>query len=112
MSATKPIWLASAFLILAFWSALSYAGPAEDNVIGAFEGYCLDNLNAPDRATILDLGGNAEPLARPIVRAPAHVRKQGAVGSLLRASFAVQEFGDLDAEITVTNELIERVNAA
>jgi AbiV family abortive infection protein len=61
---------------------------------------------------ILDLWGNAEPLSKPIVRRTAHVRKQAAVGSLLLASFAVQEFGDLDAEITVTDELIERVNAA
>jgi AbiV family abortive infection protein len=61
---------------------------------------------------ILDLWGNAEPLSKPIVRRTAHVRKQAAVGSLLLASFAVQELGDLDAEITVTDELIERVNAA
>lgn len=61
---------------------------------------------------ILDLWGNAEPLSKPIVRRKAHVRKQAAVGSLLLASFAVQEFGDLDAEVTVTDEVIERVNAA
>jgi AbiV family abortive infection protein len=60
---------------------------------------------------ILDLWENAEPLSKPIVRRTTHVRKQAAVGSLLLASFAVQEFGDLDAEITVTDELIERVNA-
>jgi hypothetical protein len=50
MSATKTIRLASAVLILTCCSAQSYAGPSEDNVIGAFESYCLDNLNAPDRA--------------------------------------------------------------
>jgi hypothetical protein len=50
MSAIKTIRLASAVLLLACWSAQSYAGPAEDNVIGAFESFCLDNLNAPDRA--------------------------------------------------------------
>jgi hypothetical protein len=30
----------------------------------------------------------------------------------LLASFAVKEFGDLEAEITITDELIERLNAA
>jgi hypothetical protein len=50
MSATKTIRLGSAVLIFVCWSAQSYAGPAEDNVIGAFESFCLDNLNAPDRA--------------------------------------------------------------
>jgi hypothetical protein len=50
MSANTTIRLASAALTLVCWSAQSRAGPAEDNVIGAFESYCLDNLNAPDRA--------------------------------------------------------------
>jgi hypothetical protein len=49
--ATKTIRLASAGSALVFCCAPSAAGPAEDNVIGAFESYCLDNLNAPDRAT-------------------------------------------------------------
>jgi hypothetical protein len=47
---TGTIRLASAAVIFVCWSAQSRAGPAEDNVIGAFESYCLDNLNAPDRA--------------------------------------------------------------
>jgi hypothetical protein len=41
---------ASTALALVCWSAPSVAGPVEDNVIGAFETYCLDNLNAPDKA--------------------------------------------------------------
>jgi hypothetical protein len=51
------------------WAALglfqfctpSAAGPADDNVIGAFESYCLDNLNMPDVAIkLLDALGLAE----------------------------------------------------
>ena len=61
---------------------------------------------------ILDIWGNVEPLSKPVVRRSAHVRKQAAVGSLLLASFAVKEFGDLDAEVTITDELVERVRAA
>jgi hypothetical protein len=37
-------------LALLCGTAQSAAGPIEDNVIGAFESYCLDNLNEPDRA--------------------------------------------------------------
>jgi len=48
--ATKTIRLVSAGLALVFRCEPSAAGPAEDNVIGAFESYCLDNLNAPNRA--------------------------------------------------------------
>jgi AbiV family abortive infection protein len=61
---------------------------------------------------ILEVWADVEPLSKPIVRRTAHVRKQAAVGSLLLASFAVKEFGDLDAEIAITDELIERVRAA
>jgi hypothetical protein len=43
----------------------SAAGPAEDNVIGAFESFCLDNLNAPDRATRL-----IDALRRPQIPEP------------------------------------------
>jgi AbiV family abortive infection protein len=61
---------------------------------------------------ILEIWGNVEPLSKPIVRRTAHVRKQAAVGSLLLASFAVREFGDLHIEVTVTDELIQRVSTA
>ena len=50
MSPTKTLRFASVAISLACWSAASRAGPVEENVIGAFESYCLDNLNAPDRA--------------------------------------------------------------
>src|SRR5258707_14380271 len=53
--------LVSAGLALAGWCAPSVAGPAEDNVIGAFESYCLGNLNAPDRTIrMIDALGLAE----------------------------------------------------
>jgi hypothetical protein len=42
--------LAWAGLVLVYCCAPSIAGPAEDNVIGAFESYCLGNLNTPERA--------------------------------------------------------------
>jgi hypothetical protein len=48
-SSTRTICSASAALVLVCWSAQSAAGPAEDNVIGAFESFCLDNLNMPER---------------------------------------------------------------
>jgi hypothetical protein len=43
----RLVWAA---LALVRYRAPSAAGPAENNVIGAFESSCLDNLNAPDRA--------------------------------------------------------------
>jgi hypothetical protein len=46
----RLLWTALAFF---YYCAPSAAGPAEDNVIGAFESFCLDNLNAPDRAVRL-----------------------------------------------------------
>jgi hypothetical protein len=48
--AITTLRLAWASLALLYCGSESVAGPAEDNVIGAFESYCLDNLNAPDRA--------------------------------------------------------------
>jgi hypothetical protein len=55
---TSFVW---AGLALLFCCAESGAGPADDNVIGAFESYCLDNLNAPDRAIrLVDALGLAE----------------------------------------------------
>jgi AbiV family abortive infection protein len=60
----------------------------------------------------LEIWGAAEPLTKPIIRRTAHLRKQAAVGSLLVASFAVKEFGDLDAEVILTGDLIERVSKA
>jgi hypothetical protein len=48
--ATKTIRFVWAGLALVYCCTPSAAGTAEDNVIGAFESYCLDNLNAPDRA--------------------------------------------------------------
>lgn len=59
---------------------------------------------------ILDIWGSVEPLSKPKDRRTVHVRKQAAVGSLLLASFAVKEFGDLDAESAITDELVERVS--
>lgn len=48
-------------LALANWCAPSIAGPVEDNLIGAFETYCLNNLTAPDRAIkMIDALGLAE----------------------------------------------------
>jgi AbiV family abortive infection protein len=61
---------------------------------------------------ILDMWDHVEPLAKPKLRRTSHVRKQAAVGSLLVASFAFKEFGDLAAEVTITEELIERVSTA
>ena len=61
---------------------------------------------------ILNIWGRAKPLSKPIVRRSAHLRKQAAVGSLLVASFAVDKFGDLDAEVPITDDLVERVAKA
>jgi len=61
---------------------------------------------------VLDIWGRAKPLSKPIVRRTVHIRKQAAIGSLLLASFAVKEFGDLDAEVAIADDLIERVSKA
>jgi AbiV family abortive infection protein len=61
---------------------------------------------------VLDIWGRARPLSKPINRRTLHVRKQAAVGSLLLASFAVEKFGDTDAELVITDDLIERVSKA
>lgn len=61
---------------------------------------------------VLDLWGRAGPLAKPVVRRTSHLRKQAAVGSLMLASFAVAEFGDMDANVDISDELIERVGNA
>lgn len=54
----RLVWAA---LALVQYCAPSAAGPAENNVIGAFESFCLDNLNAPDRAIrLIDALGLAE----------------------------------------------------
>jgi hypothetical protein len=45
----RSAFIAWTVLASVFWFAPSVAGPVEDNVIGAFERYCLDNLNAPER---------------------------------------------------------------
>lgn len=56
---------------------------------------------------ILDIWESAAPLAKPVVRRSAHVRKQAAVSSLLLAAFAVREFGTV---VDDANEaLIQRV---
>jgi AbiV family abortive infection protein len=61
---------------------------------------------------VLDIWGRAGPLSKPIKRRTLHVRKQAAVGSLLLASFAAEKFGDMDAELAITDDLIERVAKA
>jgi hypothetical protein len=55
-------------------------------------------------------GGCTE--ARKYWRVKGIVPSYSAVGSLLLASFAVKEVGDLDAEGAITDELIERVSKA
>lgn len=59
---------------------------------------------------ILDIWGSVKPLSKS--RRTAHIRKQAAVGSLLLASFAIKEFGDLETEGAITDELVERVSKA
>jgi AbiV family abortive infection protein len=61
---------------------------------------------------ILDIWGSDQALSKPVIRRTAHVRKQAAIGSLLLALFAVDKFGDLDADGPVTDDLIRRVGAA
>jgi AbiV family abortive infection protein len=61
---------------------------------------------------VLDLWGRAGPLSKPVVRRTVHIRKQAAVGSVLLASFAVEKFGAMDAEVTITDELVNRVSIA
>jgi hypothetical protein len=57
----SAVRLACAVLALACCCTQSAAAPAEDNVIGAFETFCLDNLNVPDRAVrLIDALGLAE----------------------------------------------------
>jgi hypothetical protein len=56
----RSAWAAAALL---YWCAESHAGPADDNMIGAFESFCLDNLSAPERAIrMIDALGLAEVL--------------------------------------------------
>jgi hypothetical protein len=43
--AITTLRLAYAATALVCWSTRSAAGPVEDNVIGAFESYCLDKLS-------------------------------------------------------------------
>jgi hypothetical protein len=50
---------------------------------------------------VLELWTQAGPLSKPIERRTSHVRKQAAVGSLLLASFAVNEFGDVEVDADV-----------
>lgn len=59
---------------------------------------------------ILEIWDHAEPLSKPATIRTFHVRKQAAVGSMLLASFAIKEFGDLDADGPVTDALVERVS--
>jgi AbiV family abortive infection protein len=61
---------------------------------------------------VLDIWARAGPLSKPIVRRTVHIRKQAAVGSLMLASFAVEQFGDMDAEVPITDDLIKRVSKA
>ena len=61
---------------------------------------------------VLDIWGQAGPLSKPINRRTFHARKQAAVGSLMLASFAVEKFGYIDAELVVTDDLIERMSEA
>jgi AbiV family abortive infection protein len=61
---------------------------------------------------VLDIWGRAGPLSKAIVRRTVHIRKQAAVGSLILASFAVEKFGDMDAEVTITDDLLKHVSEA
>lgn len=61
---------------------------------------------------ILDIWERVGPLSKSKDRRTAHIRKQAAVGSLLLASFAVKEFGDIAAEGPISDELVERVSKA
>lgn len=61
---------------------------------------------------VLEIWDSAEPLSKPKGRRTAHIRKQAAIGSLLLASFAVREFGDLDADGDITDEIVDRVSGA
>jgi AbiV family abortive infection protein len=61
---------------------------------------------------VLDIWARAGPLSKPIVRRTVHIRKQAAVGSLMLASFAVEQFGDMDAEVPITDDLVKRVSKA
>lgn len=59
---------------------------------------------------ILDIWGRTAPLAKPVVRRSAHIRKQAAVSSLLLASFAIREFGNVVDD--ANEELVQRVDDA
>jgi AbiV family abortive infection protein len=61
---------------------------------------------------VLDIWGRGGPLSKAIVRRTVHIRKQAAVGSLMLASFAVEKFADLDAEVPMTDDLLKRVSEA
>jgi AbiV family abortive infection protein len=61
---------------------------------------------------ILDIWERNGPLAKPIIRRTPHLRKQAAVRSLMLASFAVAQFGDMDAKVVITDDLIERISKA
>jgi AbiV family abortive infection protein len=61
---------------------------------------------------ILDIWGSDQALSKPVIRRTVHVRKQAAIGALLLASFAVAKFGDMDAEVTVTDDLTKSVAEA
>jgi AbiV family abortive infection protein len=59
---------------------------------------------------ILDIWGRTAPLAKPVVRRSAHIRKQAAVSSPLLASFAIREFGNVVDD--ANEELVQRFAAA
>ncbi len=61
---------------------------------------------------VLDIWERGGPLSKAIVRRTVHIRKQAAVGSLMLASFAVEKFGAIDAEVPITEDLLKRVSEA
>lgn len=61
---------------------------------------------------VLDIWARGAPLPKPVLRRTSHIRKQAAVGSLLVAAFAVKQFGGLDAEVPITDDLIRRISEA
>ena len=71
---TQIVRLVCAALALVQCCKPSAAGPAEDNAIGAFERYCLDHLNAPDKAIglIEGLGFPEIPEPQPAIPMADH----------------------------------------
>jgi AbiV family abortive infection protein len=61
---------------------------------------------------VLDIWGRVKPLSKPVIRRSQHICKQAAVGSLVLASFAVEQFGDMEAEVPITDDLIKHIGKA